>query len=259
MELVGALTWQLTGTAVVVNDGLIDLGSNAVLQETFGAPITGAGTERSERPSPWAVSNEEPGGLGVTLSTDYVGGGIVVERGHTPLIAQSGVESIARWYSITTAQTNAFPIDLTFRYDPTELNGIAPNQLSLFVAAVANGPWATLTTVGDVPNYSLTATDPDAIPLITAFDADLVMGLQSVPSDATAVWPTLFTDVIHLSIPDRQSVLEVTLLDASGRVVWRDRPVVGANSRVVLHPSGIAPGSYVLDLGNGQRRKLIKE
>mgnify|MGYP003383258506 CR=1 FL=1 len=259
LELVGALTWQLTATATVVNDGLIELGSAAVLQETLGAPITGTGTERAERPSPTAVSNEEPGGLGIAMSTDYAGGGIVVERGHAPLSTLSGVESIARWYSITMAQTNAFPIDLTFRYDPTELNGIAPNLLSLFVAAAANGPWAALTTVGDAPTYSLVATDPDAVPLITAFDADVVMGVRTAPADAIAVWPTLFTDAVHLSIPDRRSVTEVALLDAAGRVVWRHRPAVGANGIIVLTIPEIAPGAYVLDLGNGQRSKLIRE
>ena len=64
INLNGPLLWTIAPGATVVNNGEIDLGSEATLNETLGAPITGTGIERSNTELPIAFTAVEPGGLG---------------------------------------------------------------------------------------------------------------------------------------------------------------------------------------------------
>src|SRR5688572_21058994 len=69
VELLGPLEWSIAPGAQVVNDGTIELGTEAILLEADGAPITGAGTEHAQRTVPAGGGVVEPGGLGLSLAS----------------------------------------------------------------------------------------------------------------------------------------------------------------------------------------------
>ncbi|MBL0127562.1 MAG: hypothetical protein IPP83_08890 [Flavobacteriales bacterium] len=260
MEVVGPLTWQLGTGAQVVNHGLIDLGTEGVLVEQDGAPVTGTGTEKATWALPGPLTNVVPGGLGATLSTDYAGADLVVERGHTPVQASNGVWSIARWYRITTPQSNTDAVVVDLHYDVTELNGITEPTLGLFVAPQYTGPWTGVASVLNMGSQTISGTDQAPVAFITAFDADAVNGIdRNEAIIELRAWPSVFTDRILVSLEDGRPITSVELFDAQGRSVWRSAPLARNGGILTIQPPSLATGPYVLRVNELWGAKLIKE
>ncbi|HMC97140.1 MAG TPA: hypothetical protein VKG92_05790, partial [Flavobacteriales bacterium] len=108
----GPLVWQLSADAVVVNDGLIELGEQAQLEESAGAPITGTGTEHALLPLTGPLVAAEPGGLGLTLSSALSEGTVSVTRGHLPRTATNGAVGIGRWFAVGADPATNGTLDL---------------------------------------------------------------------------------------------------------------------------------------------------
>lgn len=260
MRIVGPVDWQLAADAEVINDGTIEMGSQATVNETDGAPITGAGSELALWPFVGALNAAEPGGLGLTITSTYAGGDLLVERGHLPSFAPNGSMSIARWYHITTPAPANDDLSVVMHYDLTELNGIAPSALGIFGASALSGTWTPLITTGDELAQTLEANDPSPWAFLSAFDSNAVMALGgALPQDAIRIWPTLVVDAVYIAMPASRAMDRVTIHDAVGRVVL-DRSNAWASGIVQLDLSALTKGAYVLSVNRNEAvRTLIKQ
>lgn len=252
LRIAAPLTWVIGADAAVVNDGLIDLGTEAVLQEADGAPITGAGMEAATWAPASPLADAEPGGLGLTLTTAYAAGMLRVERGHLPRVAPSGAEGIARWYRVSTPLPTAEPIATVLRYDLAELNGASADDLALFTAMDPEGPWTPAISAND-PLAQTVSGGSAAPPIhITAFDLDAAMPVAQPSQDDWAVWPTVAEEGIWVKPIHGELVHEIVVRDADGRVALR-RAGGAAQGAVQLSLAGLAPGAYLVCVNHGVR------
>jgi len=258
LELIGPISWNLAGDAQVVNDGHIELGEQGHLEETIGAPITGTGTETATWPIAGPMSGAEPGGLGLTITSAYAAGGMRVERGHLPTPGPNSTASIARWFRTTTPTTNSDEMDVVFHYDPAELNGILPVALSLFVAPDLGGPWTAIATTGDEPAFELSGTDQAPANYITAFDLDATTRVDANSElQRPQVWPTLFTDVLMVKLPEGTPLERTELIDASGRIVQLPFTQTNASGVATISVPSLTSGPYVLRVNGGPAYHLF--
>lgn len=243
----------------MVNDGLIDLGTQAILVESDGFPVVGSGLELATEPASAPLASVEPGGLGLTISTPYAGGGLMVERGHLPALASTGVESIARWYRVSTPQQTNEALTVQLHYDLTELNGISPLNLSLFEAPSYSGTWIPVVSTGNVGAQTLDGTTLPPTDHITAFDLDLATATSS--DDVTpgiTVWPTVVEESITIGMPLNAALSKAELFDALGRSVWIHNARPGTTGRVTLSTPELASGPYSLVINGSSLHKLIR-
>ncbi|MBK8497406.1 MAG: T9SS type A sorting domain-containing protein [Flavobacteriales bacterium] len=260
MRFAGPLVWQLAPDATVVNDGSIDLGTEAQLAEVDGSPISGMGYEVAIWAPAAPLNGAQAGGLGLTITSTYADGGLTVERGHLPASAANGTPSIARWYRISTPTPTTADMLVDFRYDPVELNGILPASLSLFKAPDLSGTWTALLTLADEPNHSLAATDPSPSAYLTAFDFDAVNGFDADDDAHTArVWPTVVHDQLNIAMPLGQPIRRIAILDSRGtRVLSTSLHAPSCIARIDL--SALADGLYMVQVNDARSaQRVIKQ
>lgn len=242
----------------ITNHGRIDLGTQAVMVEQPGAPVTGDGFEEATWPTAAPLVDAEPGGLGLTLTTAFTQGGLRVERGHIPRTAWNGTPGIARWYRVSVPDMTSESLDAVLHYDLTELNGIMPSALALFHGASDSGPWTSSPTVLNAPSQTLSAAAPAPAVVITAFDLDAVNLTEALETDAWACWPLEVAEECWIKVPQGAVLTNATLLDAMGRLI-RSVPVAASSGVHPLRLPDLAPGAYLLQVNHGERTfKLIK-
>lgn len=252
------LVWQFASGSSLVNDGFIDLGSGATLDEPDGQPVTGSGTERSMLALNTAGPGIEPGGLGLTLDLTEADGMLSITRGHLPRVAGNGVEGVARWYFLEAAGLASSPFPVSMQVDGSELNGLASDELALHVSVSSDGPWAQIpTSVG--PSSSLEGTLPGTGLHLTAFEPDLITAAEAGSAlPGSRVWPTVAQDVVHVESMDHATPLvEVEVFDAIGRRVLRHVPAAGSGSST-LDIQGIAPGHYLIRVNNNETFRVVR-
>jgi len=251
LTIEGPIEWVISPGSTVVNDGVIDLGTQAQLNEPVGGPVVGTGVERATHVGPGPFAGIEPGGLGAMLSTEDALNDLVVERGHAPYAHSGSVEGVARWYRIESTTMNG-ALELTFHYDPTELNGSNAATLGLFRSADGTAPWTgTLTVPGPGPN-ELTTSIAYPWPVVTAFDTDLItMVGEPERTEGFLLWPTLATDILNVRTTGTKPIATAEVLDAIGRTKWT--PQMSASSFVyTLDITHLTSGQYFLRI-NGER------
>lgn len=258
LRLASPLTWQMAPGAIVANDGLIDLGSNAEIIEQPGAPFIGTGIELATWALTLPLAGDEPGNLGLTLTTSYSGGGLVVERGHLPRYSDNGTPSIGRWYRVSTPFSTTATLDALLNYDMTEIGGVLPSGLALLYGPGPGGPWEPSPTVGDEPQQSLSASVPAPEVFITAFDLDAALSAPEASRAGWRCWPTVFANGVSLANDSGEVLHEVHLHDASGRIVHQAR-FADAGHSVRLQFNSLSAGAYALVINGGETVfKLVK-
>ncbi|MBL7939097.1 MAG: hypothetical protein JNL43_07050 [Flavobacteriales bacterium] len=246
LRLEGPIVWTLSDGSSVVNDGIIELGEQASIDEPIGGPISGAGTEHAiiEQAPPYTAI--EPGGLGLQLTNSNVPAPIEVVRGHLPFALPEGDPSISRWYTIQSADASGASVDISLGYDPTELNGLQAPDLSLFRSQTEVGPWSSLASVVNANTISGSIQYPWG--LITAFDANAPTSSPSlVAHSGFHVWPTLALDHLNIVALDGVALEQCEVFDAVGRsaIPTTSGPV---GSSLLLDITALAQGSYFLRL-----------
>lgn len=260
VSFLGPANVSLSPGASITNHGLIDLGAVGVLAETQGNPITGSGLERALREEPGPLAGDEPGGLGLTISSAYALGGLTVERGHLPRTSSNGSVGIARWYRVTTPVPTAENVEIALHYDATELSGILPSALAVFTAPSPDGEWLPLATSNDIPGQTLMATGPAPETHFTAFDLVGATGTGSRDKDGTAFmsWPSPFEEQLRIEACRSGLIDRIEVLDGQGRVL---RDIRTEPSRSVSLPlPGLSPGAYIIRVNRGHALlKAIRE
>ncbi len=210
------LTWNIEAGASVVNDGDIVLGSEAVVDEAFGAAITGAGTERTTRDLSTPVSSENPGGLGGIITTNATLGLTQIVRGHMPFTDYSGHMSIARWMDFTPTNNTSLNATLAFRYDPAELNGLAETEQRLHVRA-STDIWSFLSSTVNTGTSTVTTSGLDSLGVFTTFDEELPSGIADATANASFALLGIPGEPRYLKVPagTRAKTLEVFAVNGS--------------------------------------------
>ncbi len=259
LVLQGPITWTIAPGAGVENNGSIELGTESRLVEVDGAPVTGAGTEHCELPLTNGATDLEPGGLGLTLSIPATAGSLVLTRGHLPRSAGGQIESIARWYALEAASLESVPYSLSFRYDVTELNGLAPDVLSLHSSPSLGGPWADMPTDNDVAGSTLTSGLVGAGIYITAFDPDQTTAISRItPVGPFRVWPTAASDVVHVQELMPMGPVRIEVLDASGKIVSAVQNASFAGGPLNVDVSALPTGCYLLRINTAHVQRFVK-
>ncbi|MBK9176732.1 MAG: T9SS type A sorting domain-containing protein [Flavobacteriales bacterium] len=253
----GPATWVLGPASTVLNDGLIDLGSEAVLNEPDGRPITGSGFERS---APLAGSVQPAngiGGLGLIIMQMLPLPSITVTRGHLPREHADYGLGIARWFVVEGLEQTSPPVTLVMKYDQTELNSLAEPLLELHASVSEMGPWAEATSThdqsantftGDLPsgtNFTAFAVDPQGRPSLHVKPAEL------------QVWPSLTDGPLTIMFPTGDVITDLWIFDSSGRMVLTKQfaALTGAMS---LDLEALAPGAYVLRTDSGSAARFVR-
>ncbi|MGV3637903.1 MAG: hypothetical protein ACO1NQ_09675 [Flavobacteriales bacterium] len=259
MRLNGSLTFVLQPGTSVTNNGLIDLGDAATLQEPLGEPIQGDGTEVVRVLTSGDLDGSEPGGLGLGLTGTAVNGPLTITRGHTPRAFPEGDPSIARWYMLDAPNVSAGAVEAVLRYDPVELNGLLGNNLGLFTSSDPDGPWSPLSGSNNAAANTVSATLPAPWSYLTAFDANAPTASPTLfATEDLHVWPTLTNGPLVVHALNGRTLITIEVMDATGRVVH----AVGSDpssSLVTMDLSALASGPYYLRVNGQSTIKLRKE
>lgn len=254
----GPITWTLSPGTSVENNGVIDLGAEAIVEEAIGAPIHGTGEERAIGVIQGPFADQEPGGLGLFMSTADPVDGVGVIRRHLPIALPEGDESIRRWFVVDASAAAGSAMTFVLMHDATELNGLQASELSLYRSADMGGPWTELTSINDAPAHTTTATDFAPWHLITAFANDAVTGMPEKPTiNGFRVWPTAATDVLHVAPLTGELIRSLEILDGVGRMVWT-MPNATTETWCSVDLSSLHPGAYMLRVNGEQVVKFVK-
>lgn len=246
ITLQGPVEWTIDPGAAVVNNGVISLGERAKLFEPVGGPVTGTGIETAVLTTPVPYANEVPGNLGLDLSSTNGPSPVTIVRGHVPRQFPEGDSSIGRWYELQSDAVSNGSIDVVLAYDPTELYGLAPANLSLFNSDDTTGAWTLMASTPNAGNYTVSGTWFQPSMFLTAFDVDAPTPSSSlVAQNGFNVFPTLVEDVVHVVALDHQPIQRVELFDGVGRTVPIHAIQRGVDHVQILLP-GIGPGAYFL-------------
>lgn len=254
----GPIQWTLVPEAQLVNNGRIELGTQATLLESDASPVIGIGTEHALIVQGGALSNFEAGGLGLSISTAGIGTTELV-RGHQVLLNNGVDESIARWYRLEPPPPADSELDLVLSYAASELNGLDANTLALFLGDGLAGSWSFLPGDANATERSVSATwNGPWAPVITAFPEGISTNVPAPsPTSALAVWPSPTADLLWVRGMD-ETLREIQLLDANGRVL-REFRTSAAQETATLSLAGLPSGLYLLRVNGVHSTRVVKE
>lgn len=255
IELTGPLTWEISPGATVINNGRIELGHDAVIDEPLGGPITGDGTEHALYTSTGPVVDHTPGGLGLSLTTTEALGDVEVTRGHTVQLDGTSTESIARWFELSAPPLPGASMGVRFHYDPVELNGLAESELILHSGEELIGPWVAMTGTPDLPSHDILSSWLSPWGFITAFDQDITTDVPGGPDLEFMIWPTVTNDVVHVRGRIGASVESLIVMDATGRIVDQ---VTTVQDVITLSVEDYPSGIYLLWVNGIQAFRIVR-
>ncbi len=216
LRIEAPLTWTFESGSSAVNNGTIVLGPATDLVEAFGAALTGTGTERTTRDLSGPLTDENPGGLGGTLTTNTSLGNTLIVRGHLPFTDYSGHTSLARWIDFTPANNSGLSAALGFRYDPAELNGLVETEQRVHIRAQQD-IWWTLGSAVNTGTHTVTTTGLDSLGVFTTFDTDLPNAISVTPAEGEFALLGAPGEQLYLRVPigSRAETLEIFAMNGS--------------------------------------------
>lgn len=237
--------------ASVINDGLIHLAPTAVLTEAPGSPVTGVGLERIDLLVSAPPTAFEPGGLGLTITAVEALDSLTVLRGHSVRIDTSGATSVARWFRARPLVNTGLNAEVGFRYDLTELQGIAEADLLLYTARQGDSIWQGVPSVVNLPLTTVFASLLDSLGTFTLFDGSLgTAAPEGVGAATLRAGPNPVTDVLDVR-DEVHGFRELSVIDAMGRSVLRiDLGHRATHHRITV--SSLASGAYQLRTEDGR-------
>ncbi len=247
--------WQIPAGASVVNDGGIVLGTDAVLNESAGAAITGQGTERIQLALNAPTAALDAGGLGGILTTGTAPGSTTFVRGHLPFTDYSGHTSIARWIQVTPATNDGLNATFSLRYDLTELNAV-PEAAQIMHIRAQDDIWWLLPSGVNTTARTVTTTGLDSLGLFTTFDQDLPNAVELPTTDDTFVVGLTADGRYWLHVPAEEQVTLLELLDPAGRLIAMSTTRLGSGWNLIPLTAQ-APGIHLLRLNGSHTYRIV--
>ena len=258
VELVGPVDFEIISGASIVNDGLIEFGTEATLTEPANGPITGTGTEHASRDLSSAFTDNNIAGLGLSLTMNTALGPVDVTRGHEPLLANGTIPSIARWYRLDAAPVQGSVLDIAMHYDTSELNGADASDLVMHKAPLPTGDWYALPSISQVGPQLVTVTDPGPWDHLTLFSQVINVSVTEYASASCfTVFPSATLDQVHVRSIGNATITKWELFSATGALLD------GSNSQLsersfIIDLSDYPTGALVLRLNETLRYRLLK-
>lgn len=255
----GPVTWYLATDASLINDGTIEFGPTAMLEEPIGGPITGIGVETTTRTYSTAVLNIEPAGLGLSLTAASPIGPFTLVRGHEAFTLMNGGNSISRWFELQTNELTGPSLETKLRYDPTELNGLSALSLDLYTSLDPADFWT--------PRSGEPTEDPWAVSAeifwpwghITAFASDATTSIRDTAVNSFRAWPTATAGTVNLETLGDEAITHWELRDASGRLQTGMSHGASGVQYQTIDLSTLATGLYFLRVNDRVVIKLFKQ
>ena len=256
LRIEGPLTVATTPGSTWQNNGAVRLGPQALLNEANGAPLSGTGTEHFTSTYSGPLSNEEPGGLRLVVSTVQGPQVITLVRGHQPITEPGGAVSTGRWFQWASDVNTGLAAEVRFGYDESQLNSVVETDQVLHVLQ-ANSFWLAIPSSVDAPNDRVEAVNLDSIGTLRTFSGSLTTGL---PDGLNPAQPLLYPTVSDADITVVASTvasLTVELLDAQGRVL-RTYTSPAPTRTLQLDVRTLPAGLYLVRINGARTLRFIR-
>lgn len=254
MRLSDGTAWTIAPGAQVVNDGLIELGAAALINEPIGGPITGSGTERISVAAGDAQPALGHGGLGLLIEQGAPLPSLTVTRGHLPRTDASLGVSTARWYRLQGGEQLSPGAELIFHYDETELGALNEVPLGLARAFIEEGPWSAMPSEGQPDLNAVNGPYSPGGDHFSVFAFDPLSASAAAPAAPGLVaWPSITEGLLTIAAPMGAALGDLRIVDGTGRVVLRFGSAGQGASRVI-DASALPAGAYVLIAESGSAR-----
>ena len=123
---------SLINGALALNGQTVTLGPTATLSENAGSAVTGIdGFITTTRTLTAPEVSNDIAGLGISIGSGADLGPTIITRGHSVHV-QNANSSIKRYFEVTPTMNSGLDARLVFKYDESELNGLAEERLTLF-------------------------------------------------------------------------------------------------------------------------------
>ena len=248
----------VSGGPLVTGEYALTLGTDASLVETEG--LTVLGTVRAEREIAQSVE-ETFGGLGLEILADGAAPGAteVVRFTGFP-VDKSAEDGILRHFEITPTTNAGLDATVVFRYDESELNGLAEGMLVMYSLVGSN--WVSQTSVSNIEANLVTGYGLDALTALTLSSSGAVAAaLQSTEIEA-------FGGAVCLSWTLAEAIpvesFQVYRLEGDDEILvpLEDAVVATAEASYTLTDGGAAPGTtcrYRVDVVEENRTWILFE
>ncbi len=251
---------------VNLNGYNVNLGSNALIYEAAGQTFRGStGSVQISKTYNGALSNTNPGGLGLILSTNNNPGTIIVIRSHNIYTNGIGGSSIKRNFSLSTTNNSGLVAStILVNYDSTELNGSNRNFLRLNRSTNSGSTWLTSnpthrTYSNSATGYAGSSTISLASALLFTLSDSLntpLRVLQSItPATETTnnnkVWPVPFSDNLNIEVTGTATI---SIYDMEGKLLINSR----ANGITAINTSMLPYGVYTLRIDSSEGNSIHK-
>ncbi|MBN2727641.1 MAG: T9SS type A sorting domain-containing protein [Bacteroidales bacterium] len=167
---------------VDLNGNTVNLGMDANLIEENGLFYGNSGkiiTTRVLNGSITAI-NENIGGIGAEITCAADMGSTVIERHHSAIGSQSGIDGITRYYVISPANNSGLNATLVFHYDDSELNGNTESGLVLHKSTDAGTTWNEIGGTINTTENTITFSNTDGFSWWTAAQSGTVLPVELI-------------------------------------------------------------------------------
>jgi hypothetical protein len=254
MRLSDGTVWTIASGAQVVNDGRIELGAAALINEPIGGPITGSGTERISVAAGDAQPALGHGGLGLRIEQGAPLPSLTVTRGHLPRTDATLGVSMARWYRLEGGEQLSPGAELIFHYDETELGALSEVPLGLARSIAEEGPWSAMPSEGQPDLNAVNGPYSPGGGHFSVFAFDPLSASAAAPTAPGLVaWPSITDGPLTIGGPAGAVLGDLRIVDGTGRVVMRFG-TAGQGASRAIDASALPAGAYVLVAGGGSVR-----
>lgn len=104
-------------------------------------------------------------------------------------------------------------------------------------------------------------TDPAALnynPLATVDDGSCIVSVLEIQENSFGVYPNPANDRVFISAKQNAGLSQISVVDATGRVVYNDQRTLVANNPVEISTHQIAAGNYIVIITNDQTTEHIQ-
>ena len=188
ISIAGSLNMTLGN--LQLNNFTADLGTTGVITgESTTSYITGTSGGLITRTATLnAPSNENPGNIGIGITSGANLGVTTITRGHVEQMVSPTQPSILRYYIVQPANNTGLNATVEFHYFDHELNAITETELGSWISSNGGATWSYDGSNGlNTTTNILTKTGLASLSRITLSDNPLVLAVRSIQLRATLV------------------------------------------------------------------------
>lgn len=232
--------------SAIKNHGIISLKDSGYIIEALNFPIFGAGHEEIRITPKEIFNNKNIGGFGIIIYSNQIGNTILLKRGHEDIYAPQA--SIKRWYEFSPS---IFTNNLTFSYDPSELNGVSSSQ-AMYNYDSNQSNWFKIDGTATTNEYNVPT--PNQIEKLIVTDEQL---------NSITIFPNLGNNDLIIGNLPLNSISEISIYSIDGKLILSRKITTYNNTLSRINCNELASGVYLINIkltnGNYYHKKWIKQ